>query len=209
MEFRTAGIVLKKYNFGEADRILKIFTKELGMVGAVAKGVKKTSSRKGGCLELFCESNLRLHRRSGDLFLITDAALITSFESKDLEVMRIAFSASELLLNLAPAEKELPKIYKLFQDFLALLPKTQKRQLLRIAFFAKVLDIFGFLPHFDTFSEREKKFFKFLLEATFTEIVKLQEETEIFAKAEKHLFQILENVTEKKSKVIPSTHDWL
>ncbi len=208
MESKTSGIVLKKQNFAEADRILRIFSKEFGMISAIAKGVKKTSSRKGGCLEIFCESNLRLHRRRGELFLITDASRLTTFKSENLEILKIAFSANELILNLAPVEKPLPKIYQLFREFLSLLPHTQKLQLLKIAFFAKVLNIFGFLPNLDAFEEREKKLFKFLLNSNFEEILKLHEEKEIFQKAENYLSNILENVSEKRSKVIPATMNW-
>jgi DNA repair protein RecO len=208
MENKTAGIVLKKQNFGEADRILRIFTRELGVISAIAKGVKKTSSKKGGCLELFCESNLRLYRRKGDLFLITDAATKSNFESKDLEVLKIAYAASELLLNIAPPEKELPKIYKVMQDFLTLLPTTEKLQLLKISFFAKTLDIFGFLEAADNLPEKERKFFKFILNSDFMTILRLAEDKKIFDAAESKLLQILENESEKFSKVSAATHDW-
>jgi DNA repair protein RecO (recombination protein O) len=208
MESKTPGIVLKKQNFGEADRILRIFTSELGVISAIAKGVKKITSKKGGCLELFCESNLRLYRRKGDLFLITDAATKKNFDSKDLEVLKTAYAASELLLNISPPEKELPKIYKIFSDFLALLPTTKKLQLLKIAFFAKTLNIFGFLEDSANMPERERKFFKFILNSDFTEILKLAADPEIFRAAENKLAEILENVSEKISKVSAATHDW-
>lgn len=208
MELKTSGIVLKKQNFGEADRILRIFSQELGIISAIAKGVKKITSKKGGCLELFCESNLRLYRRKGELFLITDAATKKNFESKDLEVLKTAYAANELLLNIAPPEKELPKIYKIFADFLALLPTAKKLQLLKIAFFAKTLNIFGFLEDSASMPERERKFFKFILHSDFTEILKLAADPEIFRAAENKLAEILENVSEKISKVSAATQGW-
>jgi len=208
LELKTPGIVLKKQNFGEADRILRIFTQELGVISAIAKGVKKITSKKGGCLELFCESNLRLYRRKGDLFLITDASALANFESNDLEVLQAAYAASELLLNIAPPEKELPKIYKVTQNFLALLPTTKKLQLLKIAFFAKTLNIFGFLEDSANLPERERKFFKFLLSSDFATILQLAEDPKIFHAAESKLLQILENESEKLSKVSAATHDW-
>ena len=207
-ESKTHGIVLKKQNFGEADRILRIFTKELGVISAMAKGVKKTTSKKGGCLEIFCESNLRLHRRRGELFLITDASIISVCESKDLQMTKVIFSAGELLLNLSPPEKPLPKIYKLFQDFLKIVPRGSKLQLLKIAFFAKVLNIFGFFSGVENFSDKEKKLFKFLLDSSFEEILRLREEAQIFVKVENHLESILENVSERRSKVAASTQGW-
>ena len=211
MEFKTAGIVLKKQNFGEADRILRIFTQELGVVSALAKGVKKTNSRKAGSLELFSEANFRLHRKSGELFLITDAAPISSFESKDLAVLRTAYATSELILNIAPPEKSLPKIYKIFQEFLFIILNSvsnPKLQLLKVAFFVKVLSIFGFFAIEAKTDIREKKFFRFLLEKDFTEILQLENDAKLFQAAETKLSQILENESERISKVSAATQNW-
>jgi len=207
-EFRTAGFVLKKQNFGEADRILRIFSREFGLLSALAKGVKKIHSKKSGSLELFGETNFRLHRKMGELFLVTETASLSSFSGSNLKFLKPAFETAELLLALAPPEKPLPKIYNFFHDFLEVLPITSKPRLLKIAFFTKVLNIFGFLPDFEEFEKRDKKLFKFLLRENFPQILKLAEEEEIFRKAENYLHEILENVTEKTSRVVSATHDW-
>lgn len=207
-EFRTAGFVLKKQNFGEADRILRIFSQDFGLISVLAKGVKKTKSRKGGSLEIFSETNLRLHRRSGELFLLTDASSISAFESKDLSVLRAAFAASELILNLAPPEKPLPRIYQIFQNFVAILPTTEKVQILKIAFFAKVLAILGFFAVNENQAVREKKFFRFLLANDFATILRLETDPQIFTAAEKSLLEIFENSSEKTSRVSSATENW-
>lgn len=178
------------------------------MISILAKGVKKTKSRKGGSLELFGETNLRLHRRSGELFLLTDASPISAFESKSLSVLRAAFAASELILNLAPPEKALPRIYQIFRDFVALLPTTEKIQILKIAFFAKVLAILGFFAIGENQAVREKKFFRFLLENDLGTILRLETDLEIFTAAEKSLLEISENAAEKNSRVDSATRNW-
>ncbi len=221
MEFKTAGFVLKKQNFGEADRILRILSRDFGVISVLAKGVKKTKSRKGGSLELFGETNLRLHRRSGELFLLTDASPISAFESKSLSVLRAAFAASELILNLAPPEKALPRIYQIFQDFVMLLPTVNPRdisrvnsvtksklQLIKIAFFAKILAILGFFAIGENQAVREKKFFRFLLENDLATILRLETDPEIFTTAEKSLLEISENAAEKNSRVDSATRNW-
>ncbi len=48
--FRTEAIVLRRKDFGEADRILTLFTPELGKIRALAKGIRKPASRKAGHL---------------------------------------------------------------------------------------------------------------------------------------------------------------
>ncbi|MFH0834013.1 MAG: DNA repair protein RecO [Patescibacteria group bacterium] len=222
MESKTPGFVLKKQNFGEADRILRIFSAEFGLISVLAKGVKKTKSRKAGSLELFGETNFRLHRRGGELFLVTETNPISAFESKDLAVLQIAFAAGELLLQLAPPEKPLPKVYKIFQDFVTLLPIVNPRdisgvnsvikpklQLLKIAFFAKVLAILGFLPQLEQFKIREQKLFKFLLENDFPRILQLENDAQLFTWAEKFLVQLLENSAEKTSRVAAATQNWV
>ncbi|MFH0776324.1 MAG: DNA repair protein RecO [Patescibacteria group bacterium] len=220
MESKTPGFVLKKQNFGEADRILRVFSAEFGLISVLAKGVKKTKSRKAGSLELFGETNFRLHRRLGELFLVTETNPISAFESKDLAVLKIAFAAGELLLQLAPPEKPLPKIYKIFKNFLTIVVNppvnwgvnratTSKLQLLKIAFFAKVLAILGFLPNLEQFKIREQKLLKFLLENDFPRILQLENNAQLFTWAEKFLVQLLENSAEKFSRVAAATQNWL
>ena len=207
-EFRTAGIVLKKQNFGEADRILRIFSQEFGLISVLAKGVKKTKSRKSGSLELFSEANLRLHRKSGELFLLTEISPISTFQSQDLVKLQAAFAASELILNLAPIEKPLPRIYQIFQNFLKVLPQTEKTQIIKIAFYAKILSILGFFGVNEKWEIRTKKFFRFLLENDFDQILKLENDSKILNSAEKLLLEIFENSAEKISRVQSSTQDW-
>ena len=58
--FRVDAVVLRHSDWGEADRLLVMFTRELGKVRAIAKGVRKLRSRKAGHLEPFTRSNLLL-----------------------------------------------------------------------------------------------------------------------------------------------------
>src|SRR3990167_11066899 len=52
MYFRTEGVVLRRKNFGEADRIVTFYTRDYGKVTALAKGVRRPSSKKAGHIEL-------------------------------------------------------------------------------------------------------------------------------------------------------------
>ena len=56
--YKTEGIILKRINFGEADRILTSYTKHFGKISLLAKGVRKITSRKGGNIELFNQTVL-------------------------------------------------------------------------------------------------------------------------------------------------------
>jgi DNA repair protein RecO (recombination protein O) len=85
--YRTEGIVLKGYDFGEADRILTLYTPQLGKLRAVAKGMRRTKSRMGGHLDLFTRSNL-LVARGRQLDIVTQAETIESFASMRTDLLR-------------------------------------------------------------------------------------------------------------------------
>lgn len=71
--------MLRTIRFGEADRILHLYTREYGRLGAIAKGVRKPRSRFGGRLEPFFRLALVLHRSRGDLHTVTSAETIEGF----------------------------------------------------------------------------------------------------------------------------------
>jgi DNA repair protein RecO (recombination protein O) len=60
MQYKTRGIILKRTNLGEADRIVTIFTEDYGKIKVVAKGVRKTLSKMAGHLEPFCLTRLSI-----------------------------------------------------------------------------------------------------------------------------------------------------
>src|SRR5213079_2790226 len=74
--YKTEAVVLRSIRFGEADRVLHLYTAERGRVGAVAKGVRKTKSRFGGRLEPLSHVELMLHQGSGELQTVTGVDLI-------------------------------------------------------------------------------------------------------------------------------------
>ena len=64
-DIRTKALVLRRTNFGEADRIINFLT-EQGVVAAIAKGVRKEKSKLAGAVELFCLSEITLHESQDD-----------------------------------------------------------------------------------------------------------------------------------------------
>jgi len=101
--YKTEGVILKRLNYGEADRILTIYTKYRGKIRAIAKGVRKITSRKGGNLELFNHCVLFL-AEGRNLDIVTEAQVVHSFSrvSDDLEKTATAFYLVELIDQLTP-----------------------------------------------------------------------------------------------------------
>ncbi len=76
--YRDEGVVLRTHKLGEADRIISLLTRERGLVRAVAKGVRKTTSRFGGRLEPFMHVDLQL-AEGRSLDIITQVETISAF----------------------------------------------------------------------------------------------------------------------------------
>src|SRR5437899_11140319 len=70
---KTEAVVLRSLRFGEADRILHLYTPHRGRVGAIAKGVRRARSRFGGRLEPFFRLRIELHEGRGELMTVTGA----------------------------------------------------------------------------------------------------------------------------------------
>lgn len=117
MNFRTTGIILKKRDFGEADKILTILTPGRGRVEAIARGVRKIKARFAGHLEMFYCVDLDL-REGKTWYVITGAETIAPFSMGDLELFKVASKAGRRVMQLAQSEQENPKLYYLLEDFL-------------------------------------------------------------------------------------------
>src|SRR4051812_10833856 len=73
---KTEAVVLRSLRYGEADRILHVYTPHRGRVSAIAKGVRRTRSRFGGRLEPFFHLRLVLHEGRSDLLTVTSAETV-------------------------------------------------------------------------------------------------------------------------------------
>lgn len=122
--FRTSALVLRAYDFAEADRVLVLFTRTLGKVKGVAKGVRRSASRLNGCLGWLSLAELQLagqeHR---ELYRITQGQLIQAYPKlKDnLEALARASRLAEILFSLTPDHQPLPEIFELAETALNLL----------------------------------------------------------------------------------------
>lgn len=130
--FKTEGIVLRRRNFGEADKLLTIFTKHYGKITLVAKGVRRTTSRKAGSLEPFTQVNL-LVAKGKSLDIITETETIDSFSywRKNLTKVAVAFYFCELVDKLTAEGQENMAVYKLLTEFLGKIDKTDLKFLVR------------------------------------------------------------------------------
>src|SRR3989344_5210920 len=113
--FRVEGIVIKRKDFGEGDRILTVFTKQKGKIQVIAKGVRKVISRRSPHTELLNLSVMGLY--SGRMLILTEASTIDSFSDikNDLKKATYAFYVCELVDGLLAENQEHKQIFDLIK----------------------------------------------------------------------------------------------
>ena len=84
---RTEAIVLRSIRYGEADRVLHLYTPGYGRVAAIAKGARRARSRFGARLEPFFHIRMILHEGRGDLHTVTSVDTVTAHPSHVLGVV--------------------------------------------------------------------------------------------------------------------------
>jgi DNA repair protein RecO (recombination protein O) len=158
---KTEAVVLRSLRFGEADRILHVYTLDHGRVGAIAKGARKTKSRFGGRLEPLSHVELVLHVGSGELATVTGAALVRSHAAVREDTYRLAVGliGAEAMLRLFPEQERSERAFTALTRFLDLLDELAVRDgrpeldPLGIAFQLKLLWVAGYLPHLGSCAE--------------------------------------------------------
>ena len=139
----TEGLILRRVNFGEADRILTVLTDRYGKISVTARGVRKITSRRAGNIEVL--NRVKRHLFKSKSYTLTEAESIETFQSiKDnLTLSTYAFHILELIHRLVPEEQRNPNIYALVLEILELL-KSSPRQIFIRAFEVKLLTQLGF-----------------------------------------------------------------
>jgi DNA repair protein RecO (recombination protein O) len=153
---KTEAVVLRSIRFGEADCVLHLYTLEKGRVGAIAKGVRKTSSRFGGRLEPFSHVELLLHEGRGELQTVRGADLVRSHDRSRADGYRLAVGhiGLEAMLRLFVEQERNPSAFHALTRFLdlldqaeAALPAQPALDALVLSFQLKLLWLSGYLPH--------------------------------------------------------------
>jgi len=159
--YKTEAIVLRSMRFGEADRVLHLYTLEHGRVGAVAKGIRRTKSRFGGRLEPMSHVELVLHEGRGELQTITGVQLVRPHSAaRDGHYrLSVGFIGLEAVLKLFPEQEGNDRAFAALARFLDLLDEVEARDgrpaldPLVLAFQLKLLWLAGYLPHLTSCAE--------------------------------------------------------
>ncbi|HHW82724.1 MAG TPA: DNA repair protein RecO [Actinomycetales bacterium] len=150
--YRDEAIVLRTHKLGEADRIITLLTRSHGQVRAVAKGVRRTSSRIGARLEPFGMVDVQLHR-GRSLDIVTQVETLNAYGralARDYPLYTCATVMVETAERLtADAEEPSPQQYLLLVGALhALATRRHPAQLVLDSYLLRALAVAGWAPSF-------------------------------------------------------------
>jgi DNA repair protein RecO (recombination protein O) len=147
---KTEAIVLRSIRYGEADRILHLYTPRDGRIGAIAKGARRARSRFGARLEPFFHIRVVLHEGRGDLFTVSSADTVAAHASlrDHAETIEAAAHACDAVSRLFDSSEPHPEVFRLLANELTLLSSatTHAGPANGLAFQMKLLLAAGIVP---------------------------------------------------------------
>lgn len=142
--FTIEGIIVRRRNFGEADRLLTVITPYKGKLTILAKGARRITSRRGGNVELLNKVKLHVFQGRG-LPVLSEALSLETFPKikSDLVLSTYASHVAEMAERFLPEDQPNPAAYNLLATALTLLEKNPRQIFIR-AYEVKLLMVLGF-----------------------------------------------------------------
>ena len=144
--YRDHAVVLRKLDYGEADRIYTLLTREHGKVGAIAKGVRRTTSKLASALDLFSAVDVEL-ARGRSLDVVTQAVRLPGLRIEaDVERTAHAGLIAELADRVTEDRHPLDGIYELTVAALEELAREPEPRRASAYYMLVALDLLGYAP---------------------------------------------------------------
>jgi DNA repair protein RecO (recombination protein O) len=148
---RTEAIVLRSMRYGEADRILHLYTPDRGRLSAIAKGARRARSRFGARLEPFFHVRAVLHEGRSELLTVTGVDTIAAHGRlrEQAATLDAAARACDAVTRLFETTEPHPEVFQLLVNELRLLESdvAHARPGNGLAFRLKLLLAAGIVPH--------------------------------------------------------------
>ena len=146
--YSSEGIILARRNFGEADRILVVFSRGQGKISLIAKGIRQLKSKKRGSLEVFSQINFQA-TKTKSIDILTEVEIKNSFLSlrKDLKKVAMAYYFVEVIGRSLGENQKSEKVFDiLLESFEELKVRETQLRDLKEKFICRVLVALGFWP---------------------------------------------------------------
>jgi DNA repair protein RecO (recombination protein O) len=156
--YTSVGIVLARRTFGEADRILVVFSKNFGRLSLIAKGIRRLKSRKRGHLEVFSFVNFQAVSGHG-LDIVTGVEMIDDFKEirASLNKISLAYYFAEVIGRITHEGEPNLELFNLILEYLNKLKTAKKLRSLRLIFILKLLTVLGYWPEGKILPDPDKK----------------------------------------------------
>jgi DNA repair protein RecO (recombination protein O) len=151
--YSAEGIIIKRVNVGEADRLVTILSKYQGKFTAIAKGVRKVASRRSPNLELF--NYVKAHFATGkNLDVITEVESLATFKNIKENLFKLSFSfhLAEMVNEFLAEGQGGKEVFELLLGVLRDLQEEDPKKVKVIlhAFDIKFFDLVGYKPQLHT-----------------------------------------------------------
>ncbi|MBU0998556.1 DNA repair protein RecO [Patescibacteria group bacterium] len=145
--YSTEAIILATKDYSEADRILVVYTKDFGKLSLIAKGVRKTTSKKRGHLEIFNYLKFSAVKSKG-LDIMIEADLINSFPKirKNLKKISVGYYFCEVIGKITKEEEKHLSFLEFIIDYFLRLEKEDNLTKVRKDFVKDILINLGYWP---------------------------------------------------------------
>lgn len=142
---RTRAVVLRRTNYGEADRILQLVTPE-GRRSVMAKSVRKEKSRLAGGIELFAVSDVVIQEGKGDLGVLTSARLVHFYRHilEDYDRMQFGYEAIKQVVRGSETIDSSDWYYLIVETLAGLDARSIKRELTETWFYLRYAELVGY-----------------------------------------------------------------
>ena len=147
MTTEVVGLIIRTVDIKETDRLITIFTEEMGVVSAMARGARSLKSRKMSSTMQFCYSSFVLYTQ-GDKYWIKEASLIESFFDlrKTIEGLSLANYIAEVLSDVAIAEADKDLLRLSLNSLYAIASGKYEINKIKAVFEIRAASILGFMP---------------------------------------------------------------
>lgn len=148
----THGIILRRIDYGEADRIITFLTRDYGKVRLIAKGVRKSKSKLAGGIELFSVSELHFISGKGDIGTLVSTRLVKHYGEivKDLNRTELAYAMLKTI-DKTLEDTAGDEYFDVLHESLAALDNPSIVPVLsELSFQMRTLQLLGHVPDFST-----------------------------------------------------------
>ena len=149
---KTTAIILRSRKWGDADRIVTLYSRDLGKIRGVARGARRQKSRFGAAIEPFSVCRLDLFEKTGDsLYRISHVDLIRSSQAlrEELRLMTSAARMVNVVAAITPDGDPDLRLFDTLDQGLASLHESEDPTFVALLFQIRLLGLTGFRPQTD------------------------------------------------------------